>query len=117
MGAGAMTDDLKERLRAKRTAKGFCSPEPGVIETVYGDDPLTTEALARITDLEARLAAAEAERDALVGAVKVLADHAKDRCADDAAWLDTDTVTVSVSIGDLRNSLAAYEERRKRNDP
>lgn len=61
-----MTDDLKERLRAKRTAVGFCSPEPGVIETVYGDDQLTTDDLAYITNLESRLAAAVEVQDRLM---------------------------------------------------
>lgn len=112
-----MTDDLKERLKVvarcytdsamRHFAYAFMEQDPD------GDYVTYAAAKARITDLEARLAAAEAERDALVGAVKVLADHAKDRCADDAAWLDTDTVTVSGSIGDLRNSLAAYKARRK----
>lgn len=56
-----MTDDLKERLRERQATAGFYSPKPGVIRAVYRDDTLTTEALAYITDLEARLAAAEAE--------------------------------------------------------
>ena len=61
-----MTDDLKQRLRERQATAGFYSPKPGVIRAVYRDDTLTTEALAYITNLEARLAAAVEVQDRLM---------------------------------------------------
>ena len=121
-----MTDDLKERLRAKRTAVGFCSPEPGVIETVYGDDQPTTDDLAYITNLEARLAAAEADvnrlregearlslllnetaqaRDAAEAGEDALADCIRDFLHETGAYRPHERKAMT--------ALAAYEARRR----
>jgi hypothetical protein len=59
-----MTDDLKERLRAGVPITKQILLE-GVTFDLRGFLDLQQEALARITDLEARLAAAKAGEDAL----------------------------------------------------
>jgi hypothetical protein len=46
-------DALKERLLAKRRAKGLAITEANTAAMQYEDDPLTTEAAQAITDLEA----------------------------------------------------------------
>lgn len=77
-----MTDDLKERLKKWPT-------------------PLHGEALARITDLEARLAAAEAGEDALASTGENFA------IAIGMGW-DLEGV-----IDAFKAALDAYEARRK----
>lgn len=89
-----MTDDLKERLKVvaccdtdstmRHFAYAFMEQDPD------GDYVTYAAAKARITDLEARLAAAEAGEDALAAGLRALWFH-------DAP----------------HSALAAYEARRK----
>ncbi len=89
-----MTDDLKERLRIKADMIHLG-------ETIaWGSDvALMHEAVARITDLEASLAAAEAGEDALAEALQrwLEEEEGKGRCGTITAY----------------GALAAYEARRK----
>jgi hypothetical protein len=48
-----MSEELIERLRAKKRANGMESTKPGVIAMKYEDDPLTTEAADALQSLQA----------------------------------------------------------------
>ena len=97
-----MTDDLKERPRNPMAPEvgGYRYTYPWVID-------LYEEAFNYITDLEARLAAAEAGEDALAKALREIAncgqsaepDHWKFRC---------------MAREKARAALATYEARRKK---
>lgn len=115
MGAGPMTDDLKERLQ-------------GAIEvnTIMGDENLPRvvilrEALARITDLEARLAAAEADRDkareyaAQARVRENKAEDARVSAVDRATRAEAGEDALAADLRRFRHTaaLAAYEARRK----
>lgn len=62
-----MTDDLKERLL------GLCNGHPNA--TIPWPHRVIHDAVAYITDLESRLAAAEAGEDALAEALRALWFH------------------------------------------
>ena len=51
----AGTADLVKRLREKQICTGFEQVEPGVIDCVYGSDPVCQDAADRIEQLEAAL--------------------------------------------------------------
>ena len=98
-----MTDDLKERLRQSLAMSMFLRPDGLYAEL----ESQRKEALARITELEARLAAAEAGEDALAEALREIAncgqsaepDHWKFRC---------------MAREKAHAALAAYEARREK---
>ncbi len=97
-----MTDDLKERLLARLDPRSW--------------DPLCAEAAARITDLEARLAAVEAGEDALAEALRSYrADLCEGFCLE-AEWSDEahNHPAMQRDCGGClaAAALAAYEARR-----
>ena len=104
-----MTDDLKEQLGVY-----------GKLGTRGSDHPhsvVCREALARITDLEARLAAAEAGEDALAEALRSYrADLCEGFCLE-AEWSDEahNHPAMQRDCGGClaAAALAAYEARRK----
>ncbi len=99
-----MTDDLKERL---------LSWQPG-----QDEEALREEAVARITDLESRLAAAEAGEDALAEALRPFGFFSDEPNTTQQAWeiRYCDRFEDWIDFGDMesaRDALAAYEARRK----
>ena len=98
-----MTDDLKERL---------LSWQPG-----QDEEALREEALARITDLEARLAAAEAGEDALAAALMGLRGIVEgiDGAMNHGTWRDENSLRLKDTSAWIAAylALATYEARRK----
>ena len=94
-----MTDDLKERLLARLDPRSW--------------DPLCAEAAARITDLEARLAAAEAGEDALAEAIRITRERLMDAVHSefDGVWSAED---FNEQEAEAVSALAAYEARREK---
>ncbi len=107
-----MTDDLKERLRIKADMIHLG-------ETIaWGSDvALMHEAVARITDLEASLAAAEAGEDALAkvtDAYKELLANVEGECP---SLVDEDSGASQMLLNLMlaaESALAAYEARREK---
>jgi len=102
-----MTDDLKLRQWDR------CWP--GNINLEVAVD----EALARITDLEARLAAAEAGEDALAEALRPFGFFSDEPNTTQQAWeiRYCDRFEDWIDFGDMesaRDALAAYEARREK---
>ena len=125
-----MTDNLKERLKAvarcdtdsamRHFAYAFMEQDPD------GDYVTYAAAKARITDLEARLAAAEAGEDALAKqAIRVMASlaaaisllgrggKAAKKAAPSDKMFDQMLKDYRASLEAGRAALAAYEARRK----
>jgi hypothetical protein len=68
------TADLVKRLREKQICTGFEQVEPGVIDCVYGSDPVCQDAADRIEQLEAALTRANAATAAAYEVAAQLAD-------------------------------------------
>ena len=70
----AGTADLVKRLREKQICTGFEQVEPGVIDCVYGSDPVCQDAADRIEQLEAALTRANAATAAAYEVAAQIAD-------------------------------------------
>ena len=75
--------DLVKRLREKQICTGFEQVEPGVIDCVYGSDPVCQDAADRIEQLEAALTranAATATAYEVAAEIADLAEHDAQEC-------------------------------------
>jgi len=105
-----MTDDLKEQLRQPLGMSMFLRADDMHAEM----EAQRKEALAHITDLEARLAAAEAGEDALAELCKEvvrLFEALAQRPKPDAQYFRP--TMDSHGLVAMRSAIAAYEARRK----
>jgi hypothetical protein len=83
----------------------------GRCRVILGDDLRIAVTLGDHDEGEANARLIAASPD-LLEAVAPLDDAARDRSADAPEWQDTDTVSIVVTIGDLRKARAAIAKAR-----